>query len=139
MLVSDHYLAVLALLEADDALRVEDAAQLDDNGELLRAQYAILYPTGPDDLDDDRFTAEQALDSDADFTYTLKAVSVTALGCAYVADHILAALVRKVPDVEGRRIDPIRYVEMTEVQPDFSARPPLYQSDVTISLTSRRG
>lgn len=129
---------MLALLEADPALTVEDSAQVDDQGQLKRAQYVILYPTGPDELEDNRWTKAQELESTATITYELQAVSRTALGCADVADHVLVALVGKVPVVDGRTIDPIRYVEMSDVQPDFGSTPALYFSRITVFVTSRR-
>jgi hypothetical protein len=138
-MIADHYIAVRDQLMADPALKVRDSADIDSTtGGLVRSQYVILYPAGPDEMDDERFTKPQDLASTAEFLYSLRAVSTTSLGCAAVADHVLVQLVGFVPSIPGRNCDRIAYEEMADIEPDFSVKPPLYFSEMRFTLVSRR-
>lgn len=136
-----EYAAVKARIESDPALagKVHDSALVNVDGSLVRDQYVILFGGGPERLSDDRVTAPQMPDSDAEYVYTARSVSVSADGCRAVASKVYARLVGFRPDVAGRKCQRMRLDDSGPVQADNNISPPLYFLDQDFVLISRRG
>jgi len=137
-----EYNAVKAQIEADPLLagKVTDSAKIDSQNGLVREQYVILFGGPPITLGDERYTAPQLQDSDAVYSYTVRAVSVTAAGAMLVASKVAAQLIGAVVTVPGRKCERIRLDEAdSEVTPDMTVKPPLYALDQDFILVSRRG
>jgi hypothetical protein len=138
--IREHFAAVKVHLEGDVDLagKGHDSARRDNIGALIRDTYWILFGGSPDELDDNRFTKAQDINSTAEFVYTIRSVSVTADGARAEADKIAVRLVGVKLTVAGRRLDAIRLTSGGEVRPDESVRPPLYFCDDEYTLVSRR-
>ncbi len=75
------YDALKARLETAPQLTGKIYASLRFNADApVRTNYVILYPTGPDVLDDERNTSEQSAASDAMFMFDLRFIAVDSLG-----------------------------------------------------------
>jgi len=135
--IDAEYAAVKARLVADTTLVVRDTVYNAD-GTIFTGTYAVLFGGAPDTLDDDRFTAAQGTDSTATYVYTVRGVAPTADGARAVLKHVTTQLVGFVATVTGRKCDPIRLTRSTDVEVDASVRPPLFYSDVELTLISRR-
>lgn len=135
-----HLDAVAAQIELADNLRGrgDTAARVDHAGQLVRANYWIVFGGRPEDLDDDRFTAPQQLDSIAEYVFTVRSVAVDADGALDQADAIAAQLVGAVVAVEGRSLDPMRATGSDPVAPDNRVSPPLFYCDDEYTVVSRR-
>lgn len=135
-----HYAAVKARLEAAAVLtgRVHSAMAFAADGKPIRTAYVILYGGGPDDLDDDRFTAAQSVDSTAEYVYPVRAVGPTADSALATASVAFAQLVGAKLTVTGRRLDAIRHTFSRPVEMDDSVKPPLFYCDDEYTLVSRR-
>ena len=136
-----HFAAVKARLvsQLPVAITVEDTVvPLAADGTFKRAQYVIAFGGGPDALGDDRFTAPQRPDSNAEYTYKMQAVAVTADAARDVAQKVIDALVRFRPVVAGRKCDPIKNTFSGEAKPENTVKPPLFYVDLEFVLTSRR-
>jgi hypothetical protein len=138
--IGDVYAAVKARLELNTVLsgKVNPSARLDSAGGLARSNYVIVYPTAPTVLDDDRFSKPQALDSDATFFVDVKVVAVDALGCALLADAVLTQMVGHQLALTGRVCTPAELDTSGPVRPDNTVSPPLFFSDMSFELISRR-
>lgn len=131
-----HFSAVKARLvsQLPVAVTVQDTAMVDGVGGLVKAQYVILFGGGPDVLDDDRLTAPQLPDSDAEFLYSARCVAVTADGARGVAQLVVNALVGFRPVVAGRNCSPIELDGSDNVALDK----PLWYLDLDFVLKSSR-
>ena len=138
-LIADHFDAVKAQLGATPmtANQVYDIARTNTSG-LIRANYLILFGGPPEDLDDDRYSAAQRLDSTADYIYTVRAVGTTPAAVRMWTDAALTQLVGAVLVIPGRKCDPIRLDDSTAIQEDKGATPSLYYSDTDYLLRSSR-
>jgi len=135
-----HYAAVKARLEADAALagKVFDSARMAGTPPtLVRDQYVILF-AHPGDRDDDRLTAPQAADSDADYEWRIRAVGITADAVLLLLTNVTAQLSGHRLVVAGRACTPIEVESDGEVEPDLTVYPPLFYGDVYASLHSSR-
>ena len=108
------------------------------NGAPVRANYVILFPDGPAELGDDRFTARQALESTARYRYDVRIVAVDADGLLVLADAALS-LIGKVPLVDGRRCEPVSLVPgVEEGQGRYDSVTDLHYLDLSFEFQSRR-
>ncbi|MWV50064.1 hypothetical protein GRS96_12370 [Rathayibacter sp. VKM Ac-2803] len=139
-MIAEHYTASVALVEEDPDLvgRIHPSALVTSDGKLRRDQYVIAYPTPPEELNDERNTSVQRVDSKATFHQEFRAVSVSALGCAELVDRLLVRLIKATPVVEGRRCSPMQLVSVSRVLPDLEVVPPLYYCDITLMFISQR-
>lgn len=133
-----HFDAVKALLQAnaDLANRISDTARATTTGVLVRDTYLVLFGGAPDVLASNRFAAAQKPDSDADYVYTVRAVSPTTDGVRRMASAAVTQLVGAVPTISGRACAPIRLTATHELQADNSALPPMFFTDMEFTLTS---
>lgn len=129
--------AVKSLLESNSQLagRVRDSVT-DEHGEIVRSTYLVLYGSGPDDLDDGRWGSIPRPESDAEYSFPLRAVSTDAEGVRLLVKLVQGFVGRK-PTVPGRRCDPIR-VFFEDAQVDNSVSPQLHYMDMSVEFTSRR-
>jgi hypothetical protein len=109
-----HFLAFKALLLAVSVLanKVFSNVRMT-NGQPVRANYVILFPDGPADLDDNRLTALQRVDSRARYRYDVRVVAVDADGLLMLADAVMS-LIGKIPDVAGRTCTTVKLVPGVE-------------------------
>lgn len=109
-----HYLAFKALVEGRSGLagKVFSSVRIT-NGQPVSANYVVLFPDSPADLDDARFTAVQRAGSRARYRYDVRVVAVDAEGMLMLADAVMG-LVGLVPSVAGRVCERIRLVPAVE-------------------------
>jgi len=138
--VKAHYAAVKARLEADPALatKVNDTLLLTATGLPVQGTYAILYGGAPDSLESNRFTAPQAIDSDAEYVYTVRSVSTTADGVRSIQAKVAAQLIGHRLVVAGRNCTSMRLTDVTDVQYDKATNPVLLFADQEFTLNSYR-
>ncbi|MFF8817269.1 hypothetical protein ACF07D_04625 [Leucobacter sp. NPDC015123] len=129
--------AAKALLESVGLQgRVRDAPT-DDKGEVVRADYVVLYGAGPDGLGDGRYGTVPRPESDADYEFCVRGISGDAHGVRLLMERVLLAVGRK-PVVAGRRTDPVT-ISFEKAKVDNSVSPPLHFQDAWLKFTSRRG
>ncbi|MEB4613997.1 hypothetical protein [Leucobacter sp. M11] len=129
--------AAKALLESVGLSgRVRDAPT-DDKGEVVRADYVVLYGAGPDELGDGRYGVIPRPESDADYEFCVRGVSGDPRGVRLLMEKVLLAVGRK-PVVPGRRTDPVT-IAFENAKVDHSVSPPLHFQDAWLKFTSRRG
>lgn len=108
------------------------------SGTPVRANYVVLYPDGPDELDDNRYLARQAPDSKSRWRYDVRIVAVDVDGLLLLADAVLS-LVGKVPVAEGRRCDPVSLVPgVEEGKGRYDQVTDLHYLDLSFEFWSRR-
>ena len=136
-----HYKAVKARLEASPVLagNVYNTLAKSADGSLITTSYVILYGGAPDVLNDDRVSAPQSKDSDAEYVYTVRSVGVNADAALATADVASTQLIGFVPTLAGRRCQRIRLDDGGSVEMDSSLTPPLFFIDQDFLLISRRG
>lgn len=83
------------------------------NGSPVRANYIVLFPDGPADLDDNRYTAPQEVDSRSRWRYDVRVVAVDADGLMLLADAVMS-VIGKVPQVSGRKCERVTLVPGVE-------------------------
>lgn len=132
-----EFAAVKALFEAVPMLagKVRDSAS-DEVGKVARGNYLVLYGVGPDELGDGRYGTIPRPESDAEYSFPVKAVG-TDPGAVLLMLDAANALVGRKPDVTGRRCDPVT-VAFEAVKVDNSVSPPMYFSDFWVEFSSRR-
>jgi len=136
-----EFAAVKARLLADSVLAdlgVFDTARTDESGELIRDQYTILYGGAPETLDDERLAGVQTVNSDAEYFYPVRSVSISADGARDLAQLAQAQLIGFAPQVVSRRCYAMTLDDARSVEPDFSVNPPLFYLDQTFRLKSDR-
>jgi len=136
----NHFVGMKALVVAavPAAVKVEDTALLDSTGGLVRASYVILYGGGPDELNDNRFTALQLPDSDAEYTFQARCVGISANSARTVAQYVMNGVVGQVPVVTGRRCGAVRLTDSALVEPDHAVKPPMWYLDMDLTFQSWR-
>lgn len=134
-----HFAAVKARLESDPTLtgKVFDTANVDAAGAVVRGNYVLLFGGGPDSLDDDRLSAPQSPDSDADYTYTVRCVSTVPDVVRSMQSKVVSLLAGHRLVVPSRDCPPAE-IEAYPVEWDTTLKPPLYFADVDIELHSSR-
>lgn len=136
-----EYAAVKAQINGDAALSGKgfDTARVDSTGLPIRDTYWILFGGAPDELGDGRLTGVQSADSDAEYLYTVRMVSVTTDGVLAGADKISGRLVGWAPVIPGRKCEPmILDTDEPQVDADTRVNPPLMFMDLDFVLKSNR-
>lgn len=110
-----HFDAFKALLLAVSILanKVYSNIRVTSSGQPVRQNYIVLFPTAPDDLDDNRYSAPQDVDSRSRWRYDVRVVAVDADGLLLLADAVMS-LIGKVPVVESRKCERVRLVPGVE-------------------------
>lgn len=112
--------------------------RLQSDGSPVRDNYVVLYPDGPAELGDDRYTARQAVDSRSRWRYDVRVVAVDADGLLLLADAVMS-VVGKVPVVAGRKCDPVSLVPgVEEGKGRFDSVTRLHFMDLSFEFWSRR-
>ena len=135
-----HYLAFKALLLAVAVLagKLHDTVRFTTGGELVRDNYVVLFPDGPDSLGDNRYTAPQLVDSKSKWRYDVRIVATTADGLMKLADAALS-IIGQTPVVEGRQPSRVRLVPgVEEGQAKFDKTARLHFLDLSFEFDSRR-
>lgn len=134
-----HFLAFKALLVAVSVLANKVFSNVRvTNGQPVRANYVVLFPDGPADLDDNRLTALQRVDSRARYRYDVRVVAVDADGLLMLADAVMS-LIGKIPNVTGRKCDPVSLVPgVEEGKGRFDPVTDLHYLDLSFEFVSRR-
>lgn len=134
-----HFNAFRALLLAVAVLvgKVYDNVRRVD-GKPVRANYIVLFPDAPAELDDNRFMARQAVDSRSKWRYDVRIVATTADGLLELADAVMS-LIGKIPNVTGRKCDPVSLVPgVEEGKGRFDPVTDLHYLDLSFEFVSRR-
>lgn len=109
-----HFTAFKALLLAVTMLSNKVFSNIRvTNGTPVRANYIVLFPDGPVDLDDGRLTSQQRAESRARYRYDVRIVAVDAEGLLLLADAVMS-LIGKVPVIAGRSSTPVKLVPGVE-------------------------
>lgn len=135
----DHFNAFRALLVAVALLsnKVFSNVRIT-NGAPVRANYVVLFPDGPTDLDDNRYMARQAVDSRSRWRYDVRIVAVDADGLLQLADAVMS-LIGKTPSVTGRKTEPVALVPgVEEGKGRFDPVTDLHYLDLSFEFWSRR-
>jgi len=134
-----HFLAFKALLMAVSVLSNKVFANVRvTNGQPVRANYVVLFPDAPTELDDRRFLARQAVDSTATYRYDVRVVAVDAEGLLLLADSVMS-LIGKMPAVPGRRCEPVSLVRgVEEGRGRYDSVTDLHYLDLSFEFESRR-
>lgn len=134
-----HFAAFRALLLAVAVLvgKVYDNVRRVD-GKPVRANYIVLFPDAPAELNDNRFTARQRADSRSKWRYDVRIVATTADGLLGLADAVMT-VIGKIPAVSGRRCDPVSLVPgVEEGKGRFDPVTDLHYLDLSFEFQSRR-
>lgn len=108
------------------------------NGAPVRANYVILFPDGPAELDDNRYLARQSPGSKSRWRYDVRVVAVDVDGLLLLADAVLS-LVGEVPLADGRRCDPVSLVPgVEEGKGRYDQVTDLHYLDLSFEFWSRR-
>ena len=138
-MIADTFAAVKARLEDHPQLtgKVFDSARVGTSG-LIRDNYVILFGNGPDTLDDDRLSAPQLPDSDAEFLYPVRAVGTTTAAVRLLTQAVFAQLVGHELVIPGRTSTRIKLDDSTPIEVDYSTPPPLFYSDADYTFKTSR-
>ncbi len=108
------------------------------DGKPVRANYIVLFPDAPAELNDNRFTARQRADSRSKWRYDVRIVATTADGLLELADAVMT-VIGKIPAVSGRRCDPVSLVPgVEEGKGRFDPVTDLHYLDLSFEFQSRR-
>lgn len=135
-----HFQAFRALLLAVTGLsgRVFSNVRRTAGGVLVRENYVVLFPDGPNDLDDVRYLSRQSVHSRSRWRYDVRVVAVDADGLLQIADAVMS-IVGKIPVVSGRRCDPVSLVPgVEEGKGRFDSVTDLHYLDLSFEFVSRR-
>lgn len=108
-----------------------------DDEEPKRGTYLLVFPAGPEKLDDARWATVARPGSDAEYSFPLRAVSTDVAGVMLIADAVRGLVGRKLT-VVGRRCDPLM-VEFDPVKKDNAVSPALFFMNMWVEFSSRRG
>lgn len=118
--------------------KTDTVVRLKADGTPVRTNYVVLTPGIPD-LDDDRYTAPQVVESKRICRYDTRIVAVDVDGLLLLTEALHTQLIGATLTVSDRTCDPIRLlpgVEEGRVQFDRTAR--LFYLDETYEFVSRR-
>ena len=135
-----HFQAFRLLLLAVSGLsnKVYSNVRRTAGGEIVRENYVVLFPDGPNELDDVRYMARQRADSRSKWRYDVRIVAVDADGLLMLADAVMS-VIGKVPVVSGRRCDPVSLVPgVEEGKGRFDSVTDLHYLDLSFEFVSRR-
>lgn len=137
-----EYNAFVARIRAHPQLanKTDTVVRLNADESPVRANYLVCYPAAPADLDDNRYTALQDVNSTRSLSFDVRVVAVDADGLMLLVEALMGQLIRHTLTVPGRRCDPIRMatdgVEEGDVEYDRTAR--LFYIDMSFEFKSRR-
>lgn len=130
-----EYNALRALLESVPLL-AGNIRQPDGDDEPTRGTYLVTFPAAPEALDDGRWATIPRPDSDAEYSFPVRAVSTDDEGVMLIA-HAVMGLVGERLTVSGRKCDPIT-VDFDPIKKDNSVSPALFFMNMWIEFWSRR-
>lgn len=138
-MIAETYEALKARLEEHPQLAgiVFDAVLYDSDGRLRTDPYVILYPSLPEEVGSDRYTAVADYSGRATFVVDVRTVASSAAVCARLTDKVFAQLLGHRLVVEGRKCDPITLESSSPVRDDAAVKPPLFYADVGFELINR--
>jgi len=143
-LIREHFAAFKSWLLGDPVIAgfgVEDTIKVSPTGELVAGTYAVLFGGSPDFLGDDRMSAPQRPDSDAEYSYVVRSVSTTPGGVRAMQDRVIPRVVGHRLVVEGRRCSPVHHDTQASdgrPRPNESVKPTLFFADDYFEFVSRR-
>jgi len=110
-----------------------------DDEEQARGTYLLVFPAGPESMDDERdqTMVTTTSGSDAEYSFNVRAVAPDVAGVGLIAEAVKSLVGTKVT-VSGRRCDPITVV-FDPVKKDNSVSPALFFMDMWVEFWSRRG
>lgn len=135
-----HFQAFRLLLLAVSGLanKVYSNVRRTPGGEIVRENYVVLFPDGPNELDDVRYMARQSVHSRSQWRYDVRIVAVDADGLLMLADAVMS-VIGKIPVVAGRRCDPVSLVPgVEEGKGRFDQVTDLHYLDLSFEFVSRR-
>lgn len=107
-------------------------------GTPVRANYVVLFPDAPADLDDNRYTAPQDVESRSRWRYDVRIVAVDADGLLLLADAVMS-VIKKVPLVAGRKCERVKLVPgVEEGKGQYDKTTDLHYLDLSFEFWSRR-
>lgn len=113
-------------------------APLAEDGQLLRASYAIVYDLGADRAPrDDRYAARQTAASASIWRYVVRSVGTTPFAARAVDDAVAQGVTGRTIQIDGRLFEPVELAEIGEVQEDADSSPPLYYVESDYLLRSQ--
>jgi hypothetical protein len=132
-----HFLAFKLLLSAGIlADKIYTTVRVT-NGAPVRANYIVIFPDSPSELNDNRFTARQRADSRAVYRYDVRVVAVDAEGLLLLADAVVG-VIGKTPVVAGRTCDPVSMVPAVEEgKGRYDSVTDLHYMDMTFEFVSQ--
>ena len=107
-----------------------------DDEEPARGAYLLVFPAGPEDMDDQRWSAVPDPKSDAEYSFPLRAVAEDRHRLMLIADAVKGLVGRK-PTVAGRRCDPLT-VDFDPMKKDNAVSPALVFMNMWMEFWSRR-
>lgn len=125
--------AVKSLLEGVSIL---SGSVFEPDDDVARSTYVLVFPAGPEAMDDQRWSTTPKPSSDAQFSIPIRAVSEDVEGVGLIAEAV-RGLVGTKPTVAGRKCDPVT-VEFDPVKKDNSVSPALFFMDMWVEFWSRR-
>lgn len=135
----DYYTPVFNRLNAVSSLagKVFDSVRVTSAGEAVRENYVVIMNVLPVALDDERYTARQALESSGDVAVDVRVAATSAAGRRFLVDAVTTQLVGHALTVTGRTCEPIRWdLPATPGRYDPTAR--LHWQDLEFLFMSRR-
>ena len=135
-----HFAAFKALLVAVSILANKTFSNVRiTNGQPVRANYVVLFPDGPADLDDNRYAGVQERESRSKWRFDVRIVAVDADGLLLLADAVMS-VIGQVPVVEGRACDRVSLVPGVEDgKGQYDSVTDLHYLDLSFEFWSRRG
>lgn len=112
----------------------DSTAKKTDAGELIRDNYCIVY-SDPYGLEQTRLSATQRQSRRSD-EITVRSVGIDPGACRAIAMDVDNQLLGFIPQVPGRRFEPIRFEDSSELRDDNAVSPPLFYVDVTYLVMS---
>ncbi|MFZ4843952.1 hypothetical protein [Mycetocola saprophilus] len=137
--LEQHQAAIEERVRGGEGLagRVFDAARLDSKGGLVRDNYVIVT-VARGSLGDERLTAPQRADSDADYYIDIRTVATTAAAARMLLDRTEQQLLNGPLAVQGRACTSVVCGVTRPIATDMTVTPPLFYVDADYSFTSRR-
>lgn len=135
----DYFTPVSARFAANANLasKMHDGIKVTPTGEAVRDNYFVIMSVLPVALDDERYTARQALESAGDVAVDIRAAATSMSGLRWLVDAITTQLVGHALTVTGRACEPIRWdLPATPGRYDPTAR--LHWQDLEFLFMSRR-
>lgn len=134
-----HFAAFRALLVAVSILANKTFSNVRiTNGQPVRANYIVLFPDGPADLDDNRYTGVQARESRSRWRFDVRVVAVDADGLMLLADAAMS-VIGQIPVIEGRTCDRVSLVPgVEEGKGRYDSVTDLHYLDLSFQFWSRR-